>query len=591
MDLEGLRNNVTQFCESGNWSSALFWADKLLTLSESAPCDIVLYVRSLILSKQYLRALSFLQQHRLVDKHRVYQCFAVQCMLSTKRYEDAVKLIENSLTTNLLNCIDDDFLNEKCQEWRLDGALYLYLGQAYEELDNRTQAAKAYTKCLRHDVYCYEALSRLNKRHLLTSKEKLELIASLPFGEQCSDKRESDFLRYVYESLVRGSNFASKNDEISSLPVCDREKGLLSNNSSMLAAKAERLYYSAYFVDAYHLTSKILKREEFHSDCLIVHICLLVKLDKTNELFKLAHKLVDTYPDSHVSWYAVACYYVAIGNCEAAKRFFHKCTLLDPQFGEGWIGYGHSFAVEQEHDQAMNCYVKAAKLMSSCHIPLLYVGLEYSLTNNLKLGEKFLQEAANVAPDDPQILHEMGVLFYRQDNYVAAEKYFRKALEKVTNPVKNQISPAWESLLNNLGHTLRKLKRYDEALKFHYQALIMCPKDPSSLASIGYLHMFLENFEAAVEFFNQSLSLRREDSFARTMMSKAMEIMSENNLTTLLFEDVPKLPAPTNAVVVASSQKQLASKLNYNTTNESGNDSSTGDFFNQSSSMDVDMDL
>lgn len=588
MNLETLRNVVAQFCESGNWASALFWSDKLLSLSDYAACDTVFYVRSLIMSKQYLRALSFLKQRRFIDRHKVYKCFAVECLLATKRFDEAVKLIESPIvsviasTTND-NSLDEDYLNDKCREWRLDGALYLHLGQAYEELDNRTQAAIAYSKCLKHDVFCSEALSRLNKRHLLTSKEKLTLIDSLPLSEQCSDKREANLLKYIYESMVRGSNFSSKNDDSNVVSNGDTVVRSLDNNSSMLSTKAERLYYSAYFVDAYKLTSKILKSEEFHTDCLIVHVCLLVKLDKTNELFKLAHKLVDTFPDNSISWYAVACYYVCIGNCEAAKRYFHKCTLLDPQFGEGWIGYGHSFAVEQEHDQAMNCYVKAAKLMSSCHIPLLYVGLEYSLTNNLKLGEKFLQEAATIAPEDPQILHEMGVLFYRQDNFLSAEKHFRRALEKVTNTVSGQVSPAWESLLNNLGHTLRKLKRYEEALKFHTQALILCPKDPSTLASIGYLHMFLESFEAAVEYFHQSLSLRREDSFVRSMLSKAMEILSDNGITT--FDDVPKLPPPVNTVVMSKK-----SPLKMNSTVERMEELSTSDF-NQSSTMDVDMDL
>lgn len=61
----------------------------------------------------------------------------------------------------------------------------------------------------------------------------------------------------------------------------------------------------------------------------------------------------------------------------------------------------------------MNCYVKAAKLMSSSHLPLLYVGLEYTCSNGLKVGAKFLDEAALLAPNDPHVLHELGVLHFR----------------------------------------------------------------------------------------------------------------------------------------------------------------------------------
>ena len=31
--------------------------------------------------------------------------------------------------------------------------------------------------------------------------------------------------------------------------------------------------------------------------------------------------------------------------------------------------------------------------MPGCHLPLLYIGVEYGLTNNVKLAEKFFTEA------------------------------------------------------------------------------------------------------------------------------------------------------------------------------------------------------
>ena len=66
-------------------------------------------------------------------------------------------------------------------------------------------------------------------------------------------------------------------------------------------------------------------------------------------------------------------------------------------FGPAWLAYGHSFAVENEHDQAMAAYFKASHLMAGCHLPQLYIGLEYSLTNNTNLAEKFFRQALEVA--------------------------------------------------------------------------------------------------------------------------------------------------------------------------------------------------
>lgn len=98
---------------------------------------------------------------------------------------------------------------------------------------------------------------------------------------------------------------------------------------------------------------------------------------------------------------------------DAARRFLAKSTSLDRLFGPAWLAYGHSFAMEKEHDQAMAAYFKASQLMKGCHLPLMYIGLECGLTNNIKLAEKFFQQAIKIAPSDPFVLHEMGVIAFQ----------------------------------------------------------------------------------------------------------------------------------------------------------------------------------
>ncbi len=49
----------------------------------------------------------------------------------------------------------------------------------------------------------------------------------------------------------------------------------------------------------------------------------------------------------------------------------------------------------------------------SCHLPLLYIGVEYGLTNSVKLAERFFSQALEIAPDDPFLLHELGVTCYQ----------------------------------------------------------------------------------------------------------------------------------------------------------------------------------
>lgn len=64
-----------------------------------------------------------------------------------------------------------------------------------------------------------------------------------------------------------------------------------------------------------------------------------------------------------MAWFAVGCYYLLVKKNDAARRYLSKATSLDRVYGPAWLAYGHSFAVENEHDQAMAAYFKASQLM------------------------------------------------------------------------------------------------------------------------------------------------------------------------------------------------------------------------------------
>lgn len=43
-------------------------------------------------------------------------------------------------------------------------------------------------------------------------------------------------------------------------------------------------------------------------------------------------------------------------------------------------------------------------------------------------------------------------------------------MKRIQGGLKDVILPSkWEALLNNLGHTCRKMKKYEEALEYHEQ--------------------------------------------------------------------------------------------------------------------------
>ena len=65
----------------------------------------------------------------------------------------------------------------------------------------------------------------------------------------------------------------------------------------------------------------------------------------------------------------------------------------------------------------------------------------------------------------------------------------------------SSLSDKWESLLNHLGHTHRKLGRYQESISFHQQALVLSPLNPSTYSALGYVQTLTGNCVVAFPSF------------------------------------------------------------------------------------------
>lgn len=119
-----------------------------------------------------------------------------------------------------------------------------------------------------------------------------------------------------------------------------------------------------------------------------------------------------------ISWFALGCYFHLIKKKDLSRRYLQKALTLNNIFAPAWLLYGNSFSDEEEHDQVMAVYFKASHLMPGCHLPLLYIGVEYVRTDNHKLGEKFIEKAREIAPEDPIVFHELSVIAFISDAYV-----------------------------------------------------------------------------------------------------------------------------------------------------------------------------
>ncbi|CAI6347241.1 unnamed protein product [Macrosiphum euphorbiae] len=522
--LEKCRKLVRTHLDLQLFSSALFWADKAATLSHFDPRDIYQLASCMFLLKQYQRAVMLIKNKGLDKTDMLCYYMVLRCLVEAKDYTEAANIINSEINPTSCNVSlqqQDMKSHDGLTHFNVQSALFCIKGKIYEALDNRNFATDCYREALRNDVHCYDAFQALIQHQMLTSFEEQMLIQSLPWSNHPNDC----ITKPLYEVLLKKYQEPKLTGPFSQFDI---PVELIMDNLDIQEAEAERHYYACAYKDCFQITESVLKQDPYHPECLPIHIACLVELEKSNDLFYLAHKLVDLQPDQAIAWFAVGCYYYLIGKRDQSRRYLGKATNLDNTFGPAWLAYGHSFAVENEHDQAMAAYFKASQLLKGCHLPLLYIGLECSLTNNIIMAQKYLKEALEIAPNDPFVLHELGVIAFQSHRYKEAENRFLEALERIKQIKQPIIANKWESLFNNLGHVYRKMKNYDKALEYHKQALVISPMNTSTLTCIGFVQSLNNNFRDAVDTFHKALGQKREDTFSSTMLTCVLEICIED---------------------------------------------------------------
>jgi len=567
-----LREVISVYIQEHQYSSALYWADKLVTLTNSNE-DIYTMCKCLLQSKHYYRVYKYITARKLHHQHLGCCYIAAEAQYLLNNHQLALKILEAEETDKLIEINNFQQVNNQgnVQLRAILAGVHCLKGRILENIENREQATEAYKTALNIDPFCYEAFEALKDHHLLTGVEEKNLLNRLASYEDIN----VTLVKALYSIDLKKYDRPGYVDLPQELARFDR-------NHDVRVAIAERHYYNCDNVSAFEITSEIMREDPLHHKCVPLHISLLVDMKETIELFRLGHSLVEHYPEWSIAWYAVGCYYYLIGKQDSARKHLSKATDLDRLFGPAWLVFGHSFALEKEHDQAMAVYLKASQLMPGCHLPPLYIGMEYSLTNNHPFAEKFLKLARKIAPNDPFVLHELGVTAFNNQDFISAEKYYTCALKEIKNinesagQVSSGLTDKWEALLNNLGHTYRKQERYKEALSFFKQALVLSPRNPSTYSSIGFVLSLTNDLSGAVEYFHRALSLRPEDTFSTTMLNEVIErLMCEIEPFPDYPSQIPRfVPLGRSGSGSGGEENSTADDINLNTSSELGNDSS-----------------
>ncbi|XP_020518107.1 anaphase-promoting complex subunit 6 isoform X2 [Amborella trichopoda] len=545
-EVEKLRGVVRDCVSKHLYSSAIFFADKVAAFTGDT-ADIYMQAQALFLGHHYRRALHLLTSSKIIFRDLRFRYLAAKCLEELKEWQQCLVMLGDakvdehgnvhSLKDSNIAYLDKD---GEDREINISAAICFLRGKAHEALENRSQALQWYKAAIKADPYCYEALECLIDNHMLSFEEEVNLLSTLQFAP------EDGWLSVFYSCLIKKYDkeyvVEARFTELEREPCVSKSSevsvsGTLKDNTDLLACKAEYYHQCGEYQKCFELTTMLLERDPFHLKCTLVHIAAAMELGHANELYLMACSLVKDYPQNcpsrcpqpqrqqaflwylnqnsiALSWFAVGCYYYCIKKLDQSRRFFCKATTLDGTFSSAWIGFGNAYSVREEGDQAMASFRTAARLFPGCHLPMLYIGMEYMRTHNFKLAE----QAEAICPVDPLVYNELGVVAYHTKEYQKAVRWFEKTLSLVPSTVNER----WEPTLANLAHALRKLKRYQEAISYYDKALALSTRSLSTYAGLAYTYHLQDNLDAAITYYHKALGLKPDDQFCTEMLTIAL---------------------------------------------------------------------
>ncbi|KAI8084785.1 uncharacterized protein BX664DRAFT_283572 [Halteromyces radiatus] len=513
--------------------SAIFFAEKVMAMTNDTN-DVYCLAQAYYQSQQYEQALDLLNKKETLNKSVQCRYLAGLCAMALEHFQDALDYLGHDNPF-----VDKDFTHNDNVDGsiKLESIMCYARGNAYLQLKETIKAKKCFKEALTVDVKCYDALEALVRHNMLEEKAEWEFIMTLPYDTQCQNN-DADFFRDLY--MLQLKRYSHKND-IASAQYRTEVDYRLANSLDVMQSTAETLLSARKYEECLKMCEKIRKMDGLYRRCLPIYLTCLYELRMKSELYELSQELVNRLNDEAVTWHAVGTYYLCINRYVEARQYFSQSTSMDSHFEPAWFGLGHGFAAENDHDNAIDAYLTCSKLVPGSHLAYMYIGIQHMELDDMENALTYLSKSLERCDNDPYLYIEFGAYYYNVENYKESLTSLEKALTLAKENGQAPSSPIWESIWENMGHTYRKLKEYDLALRCFKSALSMNAQNSNVHAGLGMIyHIYGKYAKAVVEY---QLALRNSSSqdLVMNLLEKALLANSSTlpvHLHTLSDNDV-----------------------------------------------------
>ena len=147
-----------------------------------------------------------------------------------------------------------------------------------------------------------------------------------------------------------------------------------------------------------------------------------------------------------------------VGQLEQARKNYLAVLQLDPYYTDALHGLGQIASQNGDNKLSVFYLERAAAIDKNRPDVLADLGVAYRLVGNLMRAELNLKKAIILQPENPHFHYNLGLVLGDQTRFDEAAEVYQDTIN---------LSPNHTLALNNLANILKRQNRLDDAISFY----------------------------------------------------------------------------------------------------------------------------